>query len=108
MKCFIFSILFSLSVLSQAGDDAWHGEKVSMLYPLANGDFVISFANFPTDCTNSSKYMYVKVGARGMTLEGANKLYSLAMMAFASGKALSVNYLKTSPTCDINRMYVSG
>ena len=103
-KCILVSIIFAFSSLVQAAK--WHKEYISMVYPLSNGNFVLTFKSFPEECSNSSKYFYVEVGKNGMTIEGANKVYSLALTAASTNKQLSINYDETSSLCHINRAYI--
>jgi hypothetical protein len=105
MKYFVVFTLLVISIAAHA--EKWHVDKVKMLYPLAAGNFVVSLQDFPAECTNASQYFYVEVGQRSVTSEGANKMFSLAMMALASDKILSVNYDETSSNFYINRMYIS-
>lgn len=102
------SIFFMLALSLNLSADKWHSENIKMIYPLANGSFVLTFASFPADCTNGSKYFYTEVGQRNMTIEGASKIYSLAMMAMSTGKKLTVNYDENSTNCYINRAYVTN
>ncbi|MET1256384.1 hypothetical protein [Aliikangiella maris] len=101
-------IFFMLAISLNASADKWHTDTIKMIYPLADGGFVLTFATFPTECTNGSKYFYTEIGQRSMTIEGANKIYSLAMMAMSTGKKLSINYDENSSSCYINRAYVTN
>lgn len=99
--------VFLLVLSSASFASTWHADNIKRIYPLANGQFVITFATPHESCTNDSKYFYVKVGANGMTQEGADNIYSLAMLAASTGKTIKVNFDETSNTCDINRAYVN-
>jgi hypothetical protein len=100
------SVFFIFIISLNVSADKWHSDNITMIYPQANGSFVLTFTAPPTDCTNGSKYFYTEIGQRNMTIEGANKIYSLAMMAISMGKKLSVNYDENSNGCYINRAYI--
>ena len=98
--------IFLLLVSMSATAEKWHTGEIKMIYPLNNGGFVLTFKNHPQECASPSQYFYTKVGERGITNEGANNIYSLALMAATSGKEVAINYDDTSESCFINRAYV--
>ncbi|MCG7534892.1 hypothetical protein [Pseudoalteromonas sp. OOF1S-7] len=105
-----FSCVLAASSFAASASAKWHNSKIDTLYPLSKGGFVIAFETNAPDCSQavniSNKYHYVEVDQNGMTQEGANKIYSLALMAAASGKSLTVNYDSATDKCYINRAYV--
>lgn len=103
---YLVAMLIGVMSLSAVAD-AWHNDFIQRIYPLANGSFVLTFKNPPENCSNSSKYFYVTVGSNGMTQEGAEKIYSLAMIAATTGKSFKINFDETTNTCLINRASVS-
>lgn len=103
---YLVGLVFSL-FSSSAFAGVWHIDSVNSIYPLANGDFVVTFKNPPDSCINESKYFYVKVGSNSMTQEGSEKIYSLAMTAATTGKKLKVYFDETSSLCHVNRAQVS-
>ena len=105
MRILVGMMLVLTSFSSFAG--TWHSEKVRWVYPLANGDFVLKFITAPETCTSASKYFYIKVGSNGMTKEGAGHIYSLALTAASTGKAIKVYFDETSTLCYVNRAYVN-
>ncbi|WP_125717547.1 response regulator receiver protein [Pseudoalteromonas rubra] len=88
----------------------WHESKIHTLYPTSSGGFVITFKSNAPDCapntTAENKYHYVEAGKNAMTPEGVDKVYSLALMAAASDKSISIFYDSTSSMCYVNRAYV--
>ncbi|MCG7561661.1 MULTISPECIES: response regulator receiver protein [Pseudoalteromonas] len=112
----IKKILLSLScalAISSFGAQAsgkWHTSKLHTVYPTSQGGFVLTFKTNAPDCSqtvnSAHKYHYVEVNKHSMTMEGANKIYSLALMAAASNKSMSFFYDSTSDKCYINRAYV--
>jgi hypothetical protein len=87
----------------------WHQDYVRSVYPLSNGDFVVTFTTSPAACLHDSnpKYFFVRVGINGVTSEGVKAMLATALSAFTAGKRLSVAFNDASSTCDINRMSVS-
>ena len=99
--------LFLLS--SAAAAPTWHTSTIKTIYPLANGDVVITFdADAPT-CTNASnpKYYYVRVGENGMNLDGLKHILATALMGAATRSNVTINFDNASTGCFINRLLVS-
>lgn len=86
----------------------WHESEIRRIYPTADGGFVLTFKGNAQECahSNAEKYHYVLDGHAGMTKDGANKMYALALSAAAMGKKVSINYDDSTPDCYINRMFV--
>lgn len=91
--------------------DVWQSSVlIKHVYPLSDGSFVLrldSNSDHPS-CTSiySPKYYMVKVGENGVTTEASNKLYSVALLAAASGKRVSFGFSDSSSDCFINRLQV--
>ena len=106
--CITLLLLMSVSY-SAIAKPTWHSDKITRVYPLGEGGFVITFANNSPSCTNTSqsKYHYVAVGQNGVTEEGIKFLYSAALTAAASGKTVDINFDASSSSCYINRLSVN-
>jgi hypothetical protein len=102
--------LAALAMLAPASAaEGWHQDYVKSVYPMSNGNFVVTFATSPANCTNGSnpKYFYVQAGHNGVTAEGVKAMLAVSLMAFAGGKKLTIVFDDSSYSCDINRMSVS-
>ncbi|KAF7785874.1 hypothetical protein PRUB_a0272 [Pseudoalteromonas rubra] len=102
--------ILALSSFGAHASGKWHTSKVNSVYPTSQGGFVLTFKSNAPDCSQAinaaNKYHYVEVNKHSMTMEGANKIYSLALMAAASGRAMSFYYDSSNDKCYINRAYV--
>lgn len=102
--------IIALSSFGAHASGKWHTSKIHTVYPTSKGGFVLTFKDNAPDCAPSTstpnKYHYVEADKNGMTMEGANKIYSLALLAAASGKAMSFFYDSASNMCYINRANV--
>ncbi len=107
-RCLILFLIISVSHGAIA-KPTWHTGKITKVYPLANGNFVITFANNSSYCTNASrpKYHYVVVGQNGVTEKGIEFLYSAALAAAATGKKVSINFDTSDKNCYVNRLQVT-
>ena len=105
---FILLLLVSVSHSATAGG-TWHSGTIKWVYPLANGDFVITFTNDSPSCpsTSKTKYHYARVGKNSVTKEGIKFLYSAALAAASSGKKININFDSSSSHCYINRLFVN-
>lgn len=101
-------ILFLFGSVSAFAESHWHTSTIEKIYPLSDGDFVLIFDTNSDDCpsTSAGKYHYVTIGENAVNLEGANKMYSLAMTAALTDKKVTVYFSDTSNNCYINRMSV--
>ena len=86
----------------------WHASTIKRIYPLSDGSFVLTFTIDAPTCpnTNTHKYHYVAAGQNGVTVDGQDKMYALAIAAATSGSAVSFNFDDSGASCYINRMYV--
>lgn len=107
LRYFIFSWMF-LFAMNSLAEGKWHNSTIKRVYPTADGGFVLTFTNSSPDCPANSaeKYHYVKDGNNGMTKEGANKIYSLALAAAAQDIPVNFYFDNGTADCFINRMYV--
>lgn len=103
-RCLILFLLISVSH-SAIAQSKWFGGTIKMVYPLANGDFILIFNNDNPSCT--STYHYTRVGKNGVTKEGIQFLYSAALTAAASGKKVSINFYSSGKQCYVNRLHVT-
>ena len=103
-KKLILAITLLMSFQAFAETTVWMTGTVKILYPSANGNFIVIFNEPPTDCTNPSKYYNVTVGQASVTEQGAAAMLSTAMAAGMANKTLKVNFDKDSASCFINRM----
>lgn len=90
--------------------ERWHGGVPKTVYTGGSGWIVLTFPTEAPDCTatGSPKYMYIVVGANGVTADGAKQMLATAMLAVATGKSLSVAYDDASPSCYINRVLIGN
>jgi hypothetical protein len=105
---FLISLVISANVFSNS-TYTWHEGKVDRIYPQKDGNFIITFKNDSSLCTNASlpKYHYVSENIEGVNRAGVNAMLSVAMAAGMADKNLKVYFNKTSATCDISKLYVS-
>jgi hypothetical protein len=101
--------LLATGVAETNAAEGWHQDNVKTVYPMSNGDFVVTFVNSPAACLNGSnpKYLYVQVGSNGVTIDGAKSMLATALAAFVAGKKLTVVFDDTSTSCNVNRMTIS-
>ncbi|WP_251359708.1 hypothetical protein [Kangiella sp. TOML190] len=92
-----------------ASTPTWHSSKIKRVYPLANGDIVITFQEQSSACTNgnSPKYHYLAVAQNGVTAEGLNNMLSVVLTAATTQKAVNINFDADTSACYINRLYVN-
>ncbi len=102
----IFAILIITLASSQAfSEHTWHSSKIKRIYPLANGSFIITFANPSSHCSRSDNYHYISTDAGGVTQEGINSMLSVVLSAAAMGKVVNAYFDKDSNICSINRLH---
>lgn len=90
--------------------ERWHGGVPKWVYTGGDGWVVLTFPTEPVECPAGGipKYMYIVVGANGVTADGAKQMLATAMLAVATGKSLSVAYDDASPSCYINRVLIGN
>jgi hypothetical protein len=100
-------VLMFLSVSVHAAE-AWHTSRVRMVYPLGDGQFVLTLAVDATACLsqNQPKYYYITVGQNGVNAEGAKRMYAAALLALAQDLPVTFAFQTDSSGCYINRMAV--
>jgi hypothetical protein len=101
----------SLAICGLAGAaENRYEDYLKTVYPLADGSFVVTFANSPAGCPNASnpKYFYVQVGSHGVTADGAKAMLATALTAITAGKKLAVVFDDASNYCDVNRMTLTS
>jgi hypothetical protein len=89
--------------------ESWYQDTIKTIYPLPNGDFVVTFVNSPPACLNTStpKYLHVQAGVYGVTSEGVKSMLATSLVAYVAGKRLTVVFDDTSTSCSVNRMIIS-
>lgn len=89
-------------------EEQWLTSKLTRVYPLSNGNYVITVATDHIACTSTSDpdYYYVTIGKNGMTAEGSQKIYSAALAALAAGLDVSINFSDDDSACFVNRIFV--
>ncbi len=99
-------LLTLLTVSSANAAPTWHEAKITEVYPLANGAFIISFDSDSTACTSSSvpKYYYVEVGQNGMTQEGLKNMLSVSLTAASLQVDVLISFDDSSAYCYVNRI----
>jgi hypothetical protein len=97
----------SLSNIAPAAE-AWVTSNVKFVYPLGDGNFVLSFVNSPPACTNpgNPKYLYVQAGQNGVNAEGVKAMLATSLSAFLSGKLISAAFDDSTGSCFINRLVI--
>ena len=90
------------------GAEIIHLSTIKMLYPQADGAFVLIFNVDSASCNSpqSPKYYYVTVGQNGVNAEGSKKIYATAMLAMAMNKQVNIAFDNASASCFINRVTV--
>ncbi|TQV86651.1 response regulator receiver protein [Aliikangiella coralliicola] len=86
----------------------WHTSKIKMIYPLADGSVILTFKSDSASCTNAGipKHYQLKVNSNGVTETALNNIYSIAMLAFSTGKNLTIYFDDSTSSCYINRMLI--
>jgi hypothetical protein len=105
----IVGVVLATGAAEANAGEGWYQDNVKTVYPLSNGDFVVTFVNSPAAClsTSNPKYFHVQVGNNGATADGVKGMLATALAAFLSGKKLTVVFNDASTTCDVNRMVIS-
>lgn len=106
-KILILVIGWIVASPSQALTSKWFTSEIKTIYPLSTGDFVLIFKQESLNCTNGSKYHYVREGNNGVTREGVKSMLSTALVAASTGKEVTISFDTDSQYCSINRLYVS-
>jgi ABC-type glycerol-3-phosphate transport system substrate-binding protein len=105
----LVGILFAAGAAETNAAESWYQDTVKTVYPLPNGDFVVTFVTSPAACLNASnpKYFHVQAGINGVTVDGVKSMLATALTAFVAGKRLTVVFNDASTSCDVNRMVIS-
>jgi hypothetical protein len=106
------SVAWIVGFLSVAGaghvaaTDRSHTSKIRYVYPLSDGNFVVTFLADDSYCTNGSspKYYLVSVGSNSVTADGAEKMFAAALAAAAQGVTVVIVYDDSTTNCYINRL----
>ena len=92
------------------GAEAFHQSTIKILYPLADGAFVLVFNSDSPSCTapGSPDYYYVVAGQNGVNVDGSKKLYAAATLGFPMNKPVAIVFDSTTASCYINRISVTN
>lgn len=103
-----WTILLCLLSWGAHAAEIWHTSTIKMLYPVADGSFVLIFDVNAPACTNTNtdKYHSVTPSQNAMTVEGAKKIYAAAMMAMATEKSVQFAFDDSTASCYVNRLAV--
>src|SRR5215510_11362615 len=109
IKSLVPLIALALPLAANAVDRV-HTSTLKQVYPLANGDFVLTFDTDTSQClgAGSPKYFYVSVGQASMTAEGSKKLYAAALVALAGRQSVTFVFDDTTAQCYVNRLTVNN
>lgn len=77
-----------------------------MVYPQANGDFMIRFVESNPACLNPNGFHRIFVGSYGVTAEGVNKMFAAALAASVQGIEVEANIDIEADQCYINRLKI--
>ena len=84
----LMSAFGSFSAMAAIGDDTWHTARIKQIYPQANGAFVLILDSDHANCNSPSTpdNYHVYPNYNGMTVDGAEKIYSAALLAASLNK----------------------
>src|SRR5262245_56345793 len=90
----ILGAVGSLITLSAHAAEQTKVSTITDVYPMANGSFVISIADVPTQCTNTStpKRLTVKVGENSITAEALQQIFAASLTAMTTDITVYVAY----------------
>ena len=95
--------------MSSAGAaELWVDEYLLSVYPLSDGNFILSFQTAPTQCTSTAnpKYFHVYAGQNGVTAEGVKAMLAASLTALASGKRVQAAFDDSTSNCFVNRIRI--
>jgi hypothetical protein len=100
----LFVVLLGLAGGAQAANQYFQS-TVQAVYPLADGTFVLIFAQSSPSChsPNSPQYFYITTNQNGVTADGVKAMLATALAAFAMGKTLAIAFDDSTQYCYINR-----
>ena len=105
----VVTIFSSFPSIAKIGDNTWHTARIKQIYPQASGAFVLILDSDHANCNSQSSpdYYYVSPNMNGMTVEGSNKLFSVAMLAASLNKPIQIYFRDIASLCVINRLVVT-
>ena len=85
--------------------DQWAAGTIRNVYPMADGNFVITLNTSPSTCPGSQnpKYLWVVVGQNGVTAEGVKAMLATALTAAATEKPITLAFSDSTTYCYVNR-----
>lgn len=105
--CLLLGLLAFIASATSTAAETFHKSHLVRVYPTATGDFVLTFESDDANCTgNSPKYYRVRVGAAGVTVDGAKAMLATALTAKASGFMVGIYFDDSTSDCLINRLYI--
>ncbi len=110
MKNLALGVGLMMTALLSNAAEIWHTSTIRVIYPLADGSFILVFNANSVSCSSASNphYYYATVGQNGLTAEGSKKMYALATLAFATNKPISFAFDNATPNCYINRLHIGS
>ena len=109
----IATTLLSLAILALGSTtalaaDAVYAGPIRMLYPNADGTYVLILNANMAACGGITgyKYLYIKAGQNGVTADGQKNIIATSMLAFAADRNTSIVYDDSTTNCWINRISV--
>lgn len=103
----LVAVLAANVVLPSHAAERWTAAgQIKYVYPFGDGNFVLILATDAPECPQAGpgKYMYVQVGANGMTAVGAKSMLATALGAHLAGRHVSLAFDDASGGCYVNRM----
>ena len=85
-----------------------YGMSINNIQGLSSGGFIIygPSGSGPT-CGEGGKLFYVRENHNSQTVDGVKTALSIALLAFAAGKEITLLYDETSAGCDVNIILVN-
>lgn len=109
VKCrlFIFISLAVFSITSNASKVWVNDQKLSSVWTISTGDFVIQTESSADPiCQDSGKYFHVYENQSGVTSEGRKALLSTAMTALAAGSDIDIRYENSTSSCFVKELRI--
>jgi hypothetical protein len=103
-------LVMGLTPLVAMSAPTWHTSNIRWIYPLSDGNFVLTFTADSPACLHTSvpKYYYARIGQNGMSAEGLKQIFAIASLAVSMNKPVQVNFESTSTACAIGGLIVGN
>jgi hypothetical protein len=101
-------IMMAGFVSTASAVDVWHQSAVRSVYPQANGSVVLVLDQH-VSCSNANnpQYYHIVSGQNGVVADGVKTMLATALVAFATGKSISLVFDPSTTFCYVNRLSVS-